>query len=170
MRQNIQFEPPINGWYAWYHTLPPLTAALNVAERFLPLLNSYAASPMTHAAACKDPALRGGPSLDLRGKRVDEIGALIEQTTRRATRQLELAKAYKTFSALLLDQAQGMASEPSYHSLPELLSGYVEIYYVLTHTPYFRLFERLRYSRPLDPRDAQSSALSVIDGTKIRPL
>ncbi|HHX4174634.1 TPA: hypothetical protein ACU910_007258, partial [Burkholderia contaminans] len=38
LRQNIQFEPLINSWYAWYHTLPPLTAALNVAERFLPLL------------------------------------------------------------------------------------------------------------------------------------
>ncbi|MFP3632857.1 MBL fold metallo-hydrolase, partial [Burkholderia sp. SIMBA_045] len=76
-----------------------------MAERFLPLLKSYAASPLMHAAACKDPAMRGGPFLDLDGKRIDEIRALIEQTERRATRQLELAKAYKAFAALLLDQA-----------------------------------------------------------------
>ena len=49
LRHNIQFEPLISSWYAWYHTLPPLTAALNVAERFLPLLKSYAASPMMRA-------------------------------------------------------------------------------------------------------------------------
>lgn len=170
LRQNIQFEPLINSWYAWYHTLPPLTAALNVAERFLPLLKSYAASPMMHAAACKDPAMRGGPFLDLGGQRVDEIRALIEQTTQRATRQLELAKAYKAFSTLLLERATGMASDPLYPEIPEVLKGYVEIYYDLNHNPSFRVFESLLYASPFYARDAQSIALSAIEEHTPRPF
>jgi hypothetical protein len=170
LRQNIQFEPLINSWYAWFHTLPPLTAALNVAERFLPLLKSYAASPLMHAAACRDPAMRGGPFLDLDGKRVDEIRALIEQTERRATRQLELAKAYKAFSALLLDQAKGMASDPLYRALPDVLKGYVEIYYDLNHNPSFRIFESLLYASLFYARDAQSIALSAIEEHTPRPF
>jgi L-ascorbate metabolism protein UlaG (beta-lactamase superfamily) len=170
LRPNLQFEPLINGWYAWFHTLPPLTAALNVADRFLPLMKSYAASPMMHAAACKDPAMRGGPFLDLDGKRVDEIRALIAQTTQRATRQLELAKAYKTLSALLLEQARGMASDPLYPQIPDALKGYVEIYYDLNHNPSFRVFESLLYASPFYARDAQSVALSAIEESTRRPF
>ncbi|MBL3955712.1 MBL fold metallo-hydrolase, partial [Bacteroides thetaiotaomicron] len=81
--------------------------------------------------------------------------ALIEQTTTRATRQLELAKAYKTFSTLLLEQAKGMASDPLYPQIPEVLKGYVEIYYDLNHNPSFRLFESLLYASPFYARDAQ---------------
>ncbi|KVO35981.1 MBL fold metallo-hydrolase [Burkholderia ubonensis] len=170
LRQNIQFEPLINGWYAWFHTLPPLTAALNVAERFLPIMKSYAASPMMHVAACNDPAMRGGPFIDLGGQRVDEIRALIAQTTARATRQLELAKAYKAFSTLLLEQAKGMASDPIYAEIPEVLKGYVEIYYDLNHNPSFRVFESLLYASPFYARDAQSIALSAIDENTPRPF
>lgn len=170
LRQNIQFEPLINSWYAWFHTLPPLTAALNVAERFLPLMKSYAASPLMHAAACNDPAMRGGPFLDLGGQRVDEIRALIAQTSARATGQLALAKAYKAFSTLLLEQAQGMASDPLYAAIPEVLKGYVEIYYDLNHQPSFRVFESLLYASPFYAREAQSIALSAIDENTRRPF
>jgi L-ascorbate metabolism protein UlaG (beta-lactamase superfamily) len=170
LRPNIQFDPLINGWYAWFHTLPPLTSALNVAERFLPRMKSYVASPMMHAAAINNPAMRGGPFINLGGQRVDEIRALIEQTTERAAKQLELAAAYKAFSTLVLEQAKGMATDPIYPQIPEALKGFVEIYYDLEHNPSFRVFESLLYASPFYARNAQSIALSAIDENTPRPF
>jgi hypothetical protein len=51
LKQNIQTEPLFNSWYAWVLLLPPATAALNLAERYLPMMKSYVTSPMLHAAA-----------------------------------------------------------------------------------------------------------------------
>jgi len=170
LRQNIQFEPLFNDWYAWFLSVPPVTAALNVAERYLPIMKSYVASPMMHAAAVKNPAMRGGPFIDLGGKRVDEIRALIARTADRSVRLLDLAKGLKQLSALLLEKAKGLAMDPIYPEVPDVLKGYVELYYDLNHNPSFRVFESLLYASPYYAADAQSIALSAIDGNSRRPF
>jgi L-ascorbate metabolism protein UlaG (beta-lactamase superfamily) len=170
LRQNIQFEPLVNDWYAWFLTVPPVTASLNVAERFLPIMKSYVASPMMHAAACKNPAMKGGPFIDLDGKRVDEIRSLIADTTQRSARLIEFAQALKTLWAVLLEKAQGLAMDALYLEVPEVLRGYVELYYDLNHNPSYRVFESLLYSSPFTTTGIQSIALSAIDDSTVRPF
>lgn len=55
LRPNIQVEPLIDQWYAWPHLLPPATAARNLTERHLDILNSYITSPEVHAKAAQNP-------------------------------------------------------------------------------------------------------------------
>ena len=170
LRPNIQFEPLVNHWYAWFLTIPPVTGALNVAERFLPIMKSYVASPMMHAAACRNPAMKGGPFIDLNGRRVDEIRALIAETSRRSERLIELAQALKTLWSVLLEKARGLNMDPLYREVPEPLRGYVELYYDLNHNPSFRVFESLLYASPFYETAIQSVALSAIDASTVRPF
>jgi len=170
LRQNIQFEPLVNDWYAWFLTVPPVTAALNIAERFLPIMKSYVASPAMHAAACKNPAMRGGPFINLDGKRVDEIRTLIAETTQRSARLIEFAQALKTLWTLLLEQAKGLTMDPLYPQVPQILRGYVELYYDLNHNPSYRVFESLLYASPFYETGLQSIALSAIDDSTLRPF
>ena len=76
MRQNIQVEPLIDQWYAWPHLIPPATAARNITERHLKIMESYIHAPQIHANAVKNPKMLGGPFIDHDGKRVDEIRGL----------------------------------------------------------------------------------------------
>ena len=76
LRPNIQVEPLIDGWYAWPHLIPPATAARNITERHMKIMDSYINMPQVHANAVKNPKMLGGPFIDYEGKRVDEIRAL----------------------------------------------------------------------------------------------
>src|ERR1700753_2034871 len=131
LRQNIQFDPLVNDWYAWFLTIPPVTAALNVAERFLPIMKSYVASPALHVAACKNPAMKGGPFIDLQGERIEEIRSLIARTSERCSQLIEFARALKALSSMLTQKARGLAMDSLYAEVPALLKGYVELYYDL---------------------------------------
>ena len=73
LRQNIQLEPLVDHWYAWPYLIPPATAARNITERHLKIMDSYIANPQMHANAVKNPKMMGGPFIDYGGKRVDEI-------------------------------------------------------------------------------------------------
>ena len=64
LRPNIQVEPLFDSWYAWSHLIPPATAARNITERHLKIIDSYISSPAIHAAAAKNPKMLGGPFID----------------------------------------------------------------------------------------------------------
>ncbi|HLK62419.1 MAG TPA: MBL fold metallo-hydrolase [Bryobacteraceae bacterium] len=170
LKGNVQFEPLFHNWYAWYLTVPPVTAALNVADRYLPIMKSYANSPLMHAAAIKNPAMRGGPFIDLGGKRVDEVRQLIRDTESRSQPLLEFARALKQLWALLLEKGTGMAMDRLYDEVPDPLKGYVELYYDLNHNPSYRVFESLVYRSEFYSEDAQSVALSLICRDRQRPF
>jgi hypothetical protein len=55
LRQNIQVEPLIDHWYAWPHLIPPATAARNITERHLKIMDSYISNLQIHAQAVKNP-------------------------------------------------------------------------------------------------------------------
>ena len=57
LRPNVQVEPLIDQWYAWSQLIPPATAARNVTERHLRIMDSYIGGPHVHAAAVKDPRM-----------------------------------------------------------------------------------------------------------------
>lgn len=162
LRSNIQIEPLFNQWYAWPHLVAPATAAMNIANAHLKIMKSYVMAPHIHAAANKNPAMRGGPFIDYDGKRVDEIKGLLERTQKEQTEKIKFAESIAKLNQLLVNEAKGYSLEPLYQSVPMELKGYVELTYDLNNYPAVRFIEGLLYgSKYYDP-SLQSIALSVV--------
>jgi L-ascorbate metabolism protein UlaG (beta-lactamase superfamily) len=162
LRQNIQVEPLFDYWYAWSHLIYPATAARNLTERHLKIMDSYINAPQVHANAVKNPKLLGGPFMDYGGKRVDEIKALRDQTKLMRPHLLELSGAIDSLDEILRTHAKGFSLQPLYKMVPDTLKGYVELVYDLNHNPSFRIIEPLLYRSRYYDRSAQSLMLSVL--------
>src|SRR5205807_2101418 len=162
LRQNIQIEPLVDQWYAWPHLIPPATAARNITERHLKIMDSYISGPQIHAKAVKNPKMLGGPFIDYGGKRVDEIRELRERIKTERAHLLELSAALNALDAMLRENAKGHSLQPLYPKVPEILRGYVELVYDLNNHPSFRLVEPLLYRSIYYDTSAQSLMLSVI--------
>ncbi len=164
LRENVQVEPLVDQWYAWSHLLPPATAARNITERHLKIMDSYISAPQVHASAVKNPKMLGGPFIDYGGRRVDEIKALRERTKRDRSDLLELSEALQELDNRLLSKAKGYSLQPLYAEVPEILQGYVELVYDLNNQASFKLIESLLYRSKYYDRSAQSLMLSLIGG------
>jgi L-ascorbate metabolism protein UlaG (beta-lactamase superfamily) len=162
LKPNVVTEPLVDQWYAWTHLIPPATAAMNIANRHLRIMESYVNSPSVHRAAVKNPAMAGGPFVDYEEERVDEVAALIECTRRDRRDLLRLAEAIEQLDELLRREADGSSLEPLYGRVPDLLKGYVELVYDLNSQPSFRIIESLLYRSRFHDTSAQSLVLSVL--------
>jgi L-ascorbate metabolism protein UlaG (beta-lactamase superfamily) len=162
LRQNIAMEPLIDYWYAWPHLIPPATAARNITERHLKIMDSYINAPQVHANAVKNPRMMGGPFIDLQGGRVDEIRALRDRIRKERAHLLELSSAIGVLDAMLRDSAKGYGLQSLYPRVPDILRGYVELVYDLNEHPSFRLVEPLLYKSRYYDRSQQSMMLSAI--------
>jgi L-ascorbate metabolism protein UlaG (beta-lactamase superfamily) len=164
LRPNIQVEPLFDYWYAWSHLIPPATAARNLTERHLKIMDSYINAPQMHANAVKNPKLLGGPFVDYGGGRVDEIRGLRDQTKRMRPHLIELSNAIASLDETLRTHAKGFSMQPLYSMVPDALKGYVELVYDLNHNPSFRIIEPLLYRSRYYDRSAQSFMLSALAG------
>lgn len=162
LRQNIQVEPLVDHWYAWPHLIPPATAARNITERHLKIMDSYVNTPQIHAHAVKNPKMLGGPFIDYQGKRVDEVRALRDRTLKERAQLIELSAAINSLDAMLRENARGYGLPPLYSKVPGILQGYVELAYDLNNHPSFRLIEPLLYRTKYYDRSQQSLMLSAI--------
>src|SRR5215469_4577475 len=169
LKQNVQLEPLINQWYCWPHLVAPATAAMNIANSHVKIMKSYVAAPQMHAAAVKNPAMRGGPFLDLDGSRLDPgsrhdaVKHLLDKTLKEQGQMIELAQAIKSLNALLLDEARGYSLESLYEKVPPGLRGYVELTYDLNNNPATRFIEALLYVSPYYDKTRQSLSLSLAE-------
>lgn len=164
LTSNVQLEPLFHSWYVWSHLIPPATAARNLTERHLKIMDSYISDPSVHANAVKNPQLQGGPFIDHDGGRVDEIKELRARTIEKAARLLQLSAALGELDGLLRKAAKGYSLVSLYQKIPSILRGYVELVYDLDNRPSFRLVESLLYRSPFYDRSAQSFLLSTING------
>lgn len=164
LRPNVQIEPLVDQWYAWSHLIPPATAARNITDRHLKIMDSYINAPQIHANAVKNPKMLGGPFIDYDGKRVDEIKALRDETKSKRAHLLQLSAALTQLDDYLRNYANGFCLQPHYPKIPELLRGYVELVYDLNNHPSFRLIEPLLYRSKYYDRSAQSLMLSLTRG------
>lgn len=130
-------------WHAWQHTMSPVQHALNLAFRQMPLLESFVANPAVHVASSADPALLGGPFVDLPASKVAEVVALIAATKERGANLLELAKSIRELYALLASKGKGYSLDAIYESLPEALKGVIELAYDVQHAPTVKIREEL---------------------------
>lgn len=169
LKPNLIIEPLIEKWYAWTHLISPATAAMNVAGRHLKIMNSYIQSPQIHAAAVLNPKMLGGPFMDYKGGRVDEIKQLRSETLEHQCSSIELAVAITELDKMLKAHAKGYSLESLYEKVPELLKGYVELTYDLNNNASFRLFEALLYQSEFYNKGVQSIALWITDNDE-RPF
>jgi L-ascorbate metabolism protein UlaG (beta-lactamase superfamily) len=164
LRTDTQAEPLFDNWYAWTQLISPATAARNVTQRHLRIMDSYISAAQFHANATKDPAMVGGPFIDYGGKRVEEIKALREKTKRDGADLIALSAALAELDANLTANAKGYSLQPLYQSVPEILKGYVELVYDLNNNPSFRMLEPLLYRSKFYDPSRQSLMLSRTRG------
>jgi L-ascorbate metabolism protein UlaG (beta-lactamase superfamily) len=163
LRPNVLLEPLIDQWYAWPHLVSPATAARNIAERHMRIMDSYIHAPEAHAAAVKNPKLLGGPFMEYGRSRVDEVRALRDRTRLERAALLDFSRAIGELDEMLRTQASGYSLEPLYAMVPTPMRGLVELVYDRDNHASFRLHEPLLYrSRYYDP-SMQSLRLSTIN-------
>lgn len=162
LRPNIQVEPLIDYWYAWSHLIAPASAARNITERHLKIMDSYISAPQVHASAVANPKMAGGPFIDYDGKRIEEIRALRDRTRKERSHLIEFSQALVELDAMIRNNARGYSLQPLYAKVPDILRGYVELVYDLNNHPSFRIVEPLLYKSRYYDRSQQSLMLSVI--------
>jgi L-ascorbate metabolism protein UlaG (beta-lactamase superfamily) len=163
LRTNVVIEPLVNSWYAWSHLVSPATAALNIVKRQMDIMESYINNPEAHAQAVLNPKMLGGPFMDFGRQRVDEIKELMEKTMEERSPMFELARAIKELNSLLRNSAKGYSLESLYPEVPDILKGYVELYYDMNNNPSFRFFESLLYESKYYDVTSQNISLWLTD-------
>lgn len=161
LKPNVIAEPLVWNWYTWSYLISPATCAMTLVDRYIKIMQSYIEAPQIHAQAMQNPALMGGPFIDLKGEKVDEVKSLLDQIQHDAQQYISLASDIKTFDQRL-QQEDGNTLEGLYAQLPQSLKGMVELVYDLSHRPSIRFIEPLMYQKHYDP-SGQSVALSIAE-------
>ncbi|HLZ88297.1 MAG TPA: MBL fold metallo-hydrolase [Puia sp.] len=161
LKPNVVIEPLVDRWYAWSHLISPATAAMNILGRHMTIMQSYLSDPGIHAEAVLNPKMRGGPFMDLGGGQVEAVKALYDNTVEKRATLIQFAQAVKELDRILLTEAKGYSLEQMYKRVPEILRGFVELYYDRNNCATFRLFESLLYRSQFYRKDSQSIALWV---------
>lgn len=161
LKPNVVIEPLIDRWYAWSHLVSPATAAMNIVDRHMKIMDSYIMAPQLHAEAVLNPKMRGGPFMDLEGEKIEEVEALMKTTQQQREHSIQLAKAIRELDKLLLTEAKGFSLETVYPKVPEILKGYVELFYDRNNNADFRFLEPLLYNSEYYNKGAQSIALWI---------
>lgn len=161
LKPSIKAEPLIWRWYAWPYLISPATAACNIVDRHLKIMQSYVQNPQIHAQAVKDPKMLGGPFIDLEGQRINEIKELIDDTQKNCETLIALNSALKEVDKIIQNEAKGSSLETLYKLIPPLLKGCVELVYDLNNHPSIRLIEPFLY-RAYYTNSYQEIALSNV--------
>ena len=169
LKPNVVFEPLVDNWYAWSHLISPATAAMNIVERHLLIMESFLLSPNMHAEAIRNPKMRGGPFMDLKEDRINDIKILKEKTLTSRADMIEFAKAVKDLDRLLFTEAKGYGLEALYEKVPAILRGYVELFYDRNNNGSFRFFESLLYKSKYYRKASQSLCLWITNNDE-RPF
>ena len=169
LKPNVVLEPLYDNWYAWSHLISPATAAMNTVARHHTIMDSYIAAPSIHAEAVLNSKMKGGPFMDFLGGRVEEVKELQEKSFEKQEKIIQFAKAVKELDKILASEAKGFGLEELYEKIPDILKGYVELFYDRQNNPGFRFFESLLYKSEFYNKDAQSIALWITNNDE-RPF
>jgi len=161
LKSNVVIEPLFDRWYAWSHLISPATAAMNIVGRHLKIMNSYIQAPEIHAAAVKNPKMRGGPFMDQDRNRREDVIRLRDRTMQEQRDLIDMAAALAQLDNILKNEARGFSLENLYDKVPDILKGYIELVYDLNNNPSFRIYESLLYNSKFYRPEAQSIALWV---------
>src|ERR1044072_546087 len=107
LRGDVVAEPLFNQWYAWSSLISPASAAMFVANSHLKIMQSFVDASAVHAAALKNPAMRGGPFIAYDASRTKDVKALMEKTVKEQAHVLEFVEALQRLSERLRNEADG---------------------------------------------------------------
>jgi L-ascorbate metabolism protein UlaG (beta-lactamase superfamily) len=158
LKSNIVIEPLVMKWYAWSHLISPSTLSRNIVGRHLRIMDSYIKAAEFHREAVKDPKMLGGPFIDYKDDKTQEIENLVKETQIRQRKLIELNQAFTDLNDLLKTNAKGQKLESLYQLIPGPLKGFVELVYDINNNPGFKIYERLLYQEYYD-ESTQSIAL-----------
>lgn len=170
LKPNFVAEPLVDSWYAWAHLISPATACMNIRNRHLSIMKSYVMAPMAHAAAVRNPKMRGGPFIDYDGKRKDDVKALMQHTQSEHGELVGFAEDLEALDNLLKAEGKGGTLIPLYAKIPERLRGYVELVYDLNDQPGYRLKESLLYRSEFYKPAIQSLQCYLLHADDDRPF
>lgn len=170
LKLNVAIEALVDKWYAWSHLVSPATAAMNIKERHLKIMNSYIKNPKVHTAAVQRPEMLGGPFMNYKEERVADVKELYDDTITKRANMLEMNDAINELNYMLQEEANGFSLNELYKKVPEILKGYVELYYDLNNQPNFRFFESLLYESEYYDEQAQSVLLQLVESDNSRPF
>jgi L-ascorbate metabolism protein UlaG (beta-lactamase superfamily) len=162
LRSEVKLELLAFRWYVWPHLIPPLQHAMNMAFRHIPVLQSFVSNPSIHLKAAADPALLGGPFVDLPVSELEKVLGLLDETRQQAGSLLELASQYKAFDRQLQEGSAGYSLDDFYQKLPVTLQGCAELAYDLNSHPHIRVMEPLLYGQQLNELAGREVGLSLI--------
>jgi L-ascorbate metabolism protein UlaG (beta-lactamase superfamily) len=160
LAESTLIEPLVNSWHAWTYLITPVPASLHLVHYQIPTMESYLSNPDTHAEAYRDPALICGPFIGIPPERAQEVGDLLENTKRKQSGLLRLAKAVREFHDWIVREAKGQSLEPYYQKAPEELRGYIELIYDYYNRPTVRFLEGMLYQSDYYDPGLQSLRLS----------
>ena len=163
LKPNVALEPLYNQWYAWWFLISPATAPLFVANLHLKIMQSFVANPAIHVAALKNPALAGGPYINYGVDKAAEMKQLLERTMREQADTLHFAQAVADLEKMLATEGLGYSLEEVYKKVPDVLRGYVELFYDLRNRPQIRFLESLLYRSPHYKESSQSLSFRVLE-------
>lgn len=164
LRSRVIVEPLVDRFYAWFHTVAPVQAAMNLAFLQAPLLESYLEDPQRHVEASANPKLRGGYFVNIPAERADEVTDLLAAIRRDRAPMLRFAAAVAEAEKLIAQKATGYDLTPLYPELPEALHGLVELAYDTGNHAAVRFMEPLVYHSPVYTEARQSVQLSLDPG------
>lgn len=145
LKPSVRIEPLIWKWYAWAHLIAPTTAAMNIANRHIRIMESFINNPEVHVTASKNPKMLGGPFINLDMSYVKEVKDLLQWTQENCTDLINLASAIHECDTKVIQQAKGGSMRELYLSIPPALQGMVELVYDLNSQPSLRFIENLIY-------------------------
>lgn len=160
LKNNVEFEPLINQWYAWGYLVYPVTAAMVVSNLHVRILKSFVQQPDLHRKAVAERAMRGGMFLDHDGE-VASVENLLLRTESKSGFLLELAEAVKELDSILLETADGTSLIDLYQEVPDILKGVVELVYDMQHKPSFRFIEAFIYDSRFYDESLQGISLKL---------
>jgi L-ascorbate metabolism protein UlaG (beta-lactamase superfamily) len=169
LKPNVVLEPLVDNWYAWSHLVSPATAAMNIVGRHHKIIESYLIAPSIHKEAVENPKMKGGPFMDFGGGRIEEVTDLQQQSLKKQAKMFEFSQAVKELDKMLSEEAKGYGLEDTYKKVPELLKGYVELFYDRNNCPGFRFFESLLYKSEFYNKDSQSIGVWITNNDE-RPF
>src|ERR1700722_7769797 len=111
LKHNVKLAPYIWNWYAWSHLIPPHTAAMNVVERHIKIMESFIEFPDLHFEAINSKGMIGGPFINLPPNKKDNIISLLDETKKQCAKLIDVNSAIKEFDLFLQSNAVGASLE-----------------------------------------------------------
>ena len=161
LRPGVKIEPLVCGWPAWGHLLSPLTYALNLVNRHIPLLESFIANPAVHQSACLDPSMYGGFFVELSASDAPLVRERLSYL-RAQSEAIGLAADWLQLERAIRETASGASLEPRYSSVPDRLRGVIELVYDLASRPEIRIITE--HAQDLLPSSPANEAVRLWEG------